>query len=169
MDIVDTLVTRRSIRKYTDKPIDEETIKELVRAGCYAPSAVDKRPWEFLVLKDRKVLENIAQIHPHAKMLLQAPCAILVCGTPEKAHTPDYLPLDLSAATQNILIAAHGRSLGACWLGVYPRRERMLALRELLGIPMDVVPFALIALGHPAEEKHAAERFSEKFLHYNRW
>ena len=169
MDIMEALITRRSIRKFSDRAIDDSHIREMIRAACYAPSAVDKRPWEFVVIRERASLERITHIHPHAKMLLQASCAILLCAVPDRAHTPDYAPIDLSAATENLLLAAHGLGLGGCWLGVYPRPERMAALRELLSIPVGIVPFSLIALGYPAEHKEAPERYSEKLVHQETW
>ena len=169
MDIMEALVTRRSIRKYADRQIDDHQIRELIRVACYAPSAVDKRPWEFIVIQDRKRLEAITKIHPHAQMLLQASAAILLCGVPERAHTPDYVPVDLSAATQNLLLAAHGMGLGGCWLGIYPRKERIAPFRELFAIPADVIPFSLVALGYPAETRSTAERYDEKLVHHERW
>ena len=169
MDIIEALHTRRSIRKFIDRQIEDSVIHATIRAACYAPSAVDKRPWEFVVIKDRQTLQEITLHHPHAKMLREAACAILVCGVMDRAHTPDYLPIDLSAATQNLLLAAHGLGLGACWLGIHPRPERVSALRTVLNIPGEVLPFALVALGYPAEEKHTADRYDEKLVHHERW
>ncbi len=167
MDTLEALFTRRSIRKYTDEPVSEEMLHTLLKAGMYAPSANNRQPWHFVVIRDRSLLEEITTIHPHAQMLKQAPLAIAVCA--DTTRSPRYWALDCSAATQNILLAAHALGLGAVWLAVYPNPTRVPAMSKLLHLPEHVTPVTLIAVGHPAEQKGPVERFRPEAVHYDTW
>ena len=167
MDALEAILTRRSIRKYTKEPIPEEMVNKLLEAAMSAPSAHNQQPWHFVVLKDRDIIDEIPKFHGYAKMLPEAPLAIVVCGDTAKADA--YWVQDCSAATQNILVAARALGLGAVWLGVYPQEERVKALRNLTGVPDEITPFAIISIGYPAEEKPPANRFSATRVHYNNW
>ncbi|MDA3954963.1 MAG: nitroreductase family protein [Bacteroidales bacterium] len=169
MEIIKGILTRRSIRKYTDKQISEEQIETLLKAGMYAPSASNQQPWHFIVIKDREILNKIAEVHPYAKMLTQAPLAILVCGDQNLELSKDYWVVDCSAATQNILLAAHDLGLGAVWLGVHPRIERKADIRKIFELPNHIQPMSLISIGYPDEEKEMPERFKPERIHYNEW
>jgi nitroreductase len=166
---MDILLTRRSIRKYIAKPISEAVVYELVRAGMNAPSAGNAQPWHFVVIRDRQLLDAVPGFHPNAQMIKEAPMAILVCGEERLEKYPGYWVQDCSAATQNILLAAHDRGLGAVWLGIYPREERVEGMRRLLSIPEEVTPLSLIPVGYPAEKKRPADRFIPERLHYDGW
>ena len=163
------LLGRRSIRKYTPDAVSERDMEELLRAAMAAPSAGNEQPWHFVVITERKLLEAIADFHPYAGMARLAPAAILACGDPSLEKYPGYWVQDLSAAVENLLIAAHGKGLGAVWVGVYPTEERVAKMRELLRIPESIIPFALIPFGHPAEEKPPSERFIPERIHRNGW
>jgi len=102
-------------------------------------------------------------------MLREASVAILVCGDLSEEKHGGYWIQDCSAATQNILIAAHAKGLGAVWLGIYPRKERIDGMRKLLGIPEHVVPLSLISIGYPAEQKPPANRYNAFKIHNNHW
>ena len=169
MDTMEALLTRRSVRDYTDKAISEEVLQELVKAGMYAPSAGNEQPWHFVVLDDRRILDEIPKFHAYAQMLKQAPAAILVCGDETLEKYKGFWVQDCSAAVQNILLAAHANGLGAVWLGVYPIEERVTAVRKLLGIPGHVIPFAVISLGYPARDAPRVERFDASRLRRNEW
>ena len=169
MDAIDALLTRRSIRKYTKEPVSDEAIKMLLEAAMAAPSAGDQQPWHFIVIRDRAILDEIPKLHPHAQMVKEAPVAIVVCGDERSVKYKDFWPQDCAAATQNLLLAAHAKNLGAVWCGVYPNEERVGPLRDLLGIPAGVFPFSLIVIGHPDEEKPPAERFDASRVHADRW
>lgn len=169
MEAYEAIVTRRSIRKYTEKPIDEQTVRKLLEAGMQAPSAVNKQPWHFVVIDDRRILDAIPDVHPHAPMLRHAPLAIVVCADPALANGPGYVPQDCSAATENILLAAHALGLGAVWLGVYSNESREAGVRRILGIPADMVPFSIVSIGHPAEQRDKPERYREDRIHRNHW
>jgi len=169
MDAMEAILSRRSIRKYTAEPVPEPQVKELLEAAMCAPSAANQQDWQFVVINERQILDEIPKYHPYSGMLREAPLAILVCGDEQLETNKGYWVQDCSAATQNLLIAAHAIGLGAVWLGIYPREDRVAALRELLGIPEHVIPLALLSIGYPAEQKPRADRFDASRVHYNRW
>jgi len=169
MEIIEGIITRRSIRKYTDKKISDDQINTLLKSGMYAPSANNKQPWHFIVINDRKILSKIVDIHPYAKMLIEAQLAILVCGDELLENGSGYWIVDCSAATQNILLAAHGLGLGAVWLGLHPREERKQAIIELFNLPNNIQPLSLISIGYPNESKELPDRFKPERIHYNKW
>ncbi|MGQ9779350.1 MAG: nitroreductase family protein [Bacillota bacterium] len=167
---MDAVWRRRSIRKYLPDPIPEEVVVDLLRAAMSAPSAGNEQPWQFVVIRDRRLLDEVPRFHAYSQMIREAPLAILVCGEPGKAKfDAAYWVQDCAAATENILVAATAKGLGSVWLGVYPLPERIEGLRRLLGIPEEVVPFALIPIGRPAEEKPPADRYDPQRVHYDRW
>jgi len=169
VEAMKAILSRRSIRRYTSKEIPEELIKDLLKAAMSAPSAGNQQPWQFVVINDRTILDEIPKFHPYAQMLTQAPVAILVCGDLKRETHRGYWIQDCSAATQNILLAAHAKGLGAVWLGIYPREERVKGMRKLLNIPEQVIPFSLISIGYPAEQKPPSNRYDESRIHYNTW
>jgi nitroreductase len=169
MDAYEAITTRRSIRAYTAQPVSEELIRELLAAAMSAPSASNRQPWHFLVITERHQLDAMTAILPYGQMLRQAPLAIVVCGDRERQPMDGYWVQDCSAATENILLAAHAKGLGAVWLGVYPRQERIEPLRRLLGLPDQVPPLAVLSIGYPAEQKEPAGRYDESRIHRDRW
>ena len=169
-DALDTIMSRRSIRAYTDKPVAKETVKKLLEAAMCAPSARHEEPWHFIVISDRAMLDAILKVHPYAQMLKTAQLAILVCGEQKpEAAGESYVPVDCGNATMNLLHAANALGLGAVWVGIYPRKERMDEMRGLLSIPKDAFPFALVPIGYPAEKKGRENRYKEERVHYNKW
>lgn len=169
MDTLAAIHQRRSIRKYTAEPVTDATIELLLRAAMAAPSAGNEQPWHFVVIRDRKTLNAIPSFHPHAGMLMEAPVAILVCGDVTLERHKGMWVQDCAAAVENILLTVADLGLGAVWLGVYPRDERVAGLRKLLGLPKHVIPFALIAIGHPGETKAKDDRFRQDRVHRDRW
>jgi nitroreductase len=169
METLTAIMTRRSIRKYSPEPIQDDLVKKILAAAMNAPSAGNQQPWQFVVVNERKSLDAIAEIHPHGKMLKQAPLAIVVCGDLSVEKHKGYWVQDCSAATQNMLLAAHGLGLGAVWLGVYPREERMKGIGEFLKVPEQVVPFCVVSVGWPAEKVEQVKRYEEKKVHWNGW
>ncbi len=167
--VIDAILKRRSIRKYSPEPVNKSDVELLLTAAMYAPSARNEQPWHFVVIDDRDLLERIRRVHPYASMLSGAALAILVCGDEHLELSKGYWPVDCSAATQNILLAAHALGLGAVWLGVYPRQERQSAIRGIFSLPVHIHPFALISIGHPAEEKGVPDRFKESRIRWNEW
>ncbi len=169
MDVLQAIFTRRSIRRFTEQEVEQEKIENLLRAGMQAPSAHNKQPWHFVLLNDRRLLNEIADFHPYAKMLYQAPLAIAVCGDLELENNDRYLALNGAAATQNILLAAHGQGLGAVWIAVYPREERIKKVKLLLELPLHIIPISLVAIGYPAKTVPPEDRYQPQKVHFNRW
>lgn len=150
---MEAIFNRRSIRKYKDVEIEDEKIEEILKSGMAAPSARGTEPWHFFVIRNRDILKRLSEIHPHGKMVKDAPLAILVCYDLDRNDLSDWFQQDLSASCQNILISCTALGLGAVWLGVYPREDRVSGIQELLGINGEFLPFALIPVGYPDEEK----------------
>jgi len=167
MDALEVLFTRRSIRKYTDEPVTEENLKTILGAGMNAPSANNRQPWHFVVVEDRAKLNAIMEVHPYSRMLAEAPIAIVVCG--DTTISASFWPQDCSAATENILLAARALDLGTVWMGVYPGEERVNDIQALFNLPQHIQPLAIIALGHPAEEKGRVDRYKAERVHKNGW
>ena len=169
METLESILTRRSIRKYSSQPVPDEVVEQLLRAAMAAPSASNEQPWQFVVIRDHSVLNQIPGFHPHSHMLRQAALAILVCDDPLLEVSPGRGHLDCSNATQNMLLAAHSLGLGAVWLGIYPVPERMDGMRELLGIPPHIVPVSLVSIGYPDEKLRREDRFKPERVHNERW
>ncbi len=166
-DLIETIFSRRSIRKYADKPVSEVDIQALLEAAMAAPSASNQKPWHFIVVDEREVLEQLGEAHPYAKMLFEAPLSIAVCG--DASISKHYWPQDCSAATENLLLAATALGLGAVWLGVYPNDDRIESVRRILHLPANVYPLNLISIGYPAETKEPRTQFDRSRVHRGRW
>jgi len=169
MDAIHAILTRRSIRKYSGGTIPGEIITELLNAGMHAPTARNYQPWHFIVVNDRETMDRLAAAHPYAKMLKEASLAILVCGDRTIQNEVGYIMQDCSAATQNIMLAAHALGLGSVWLGMYPREERILSVSKVLEIPDHILPAALISIGYPDEVKETPDRYKEERVHWNKF
>ena len=169
MQLMDAVLKRRSIRQFTDRPIAQDDLNTLLRAAMMAPTARNCQEWEFVVVRNKETFKKMMHVHPYAKMLEQADCAIIVCGNTQREHAPGYWMADCSAATQNILLAATSLGIGSVWLGVYPNEERMKGLAALLGLPDYVKPLNIIALGYPAEKKEEVDRFDPAKIHTEKW
>jgi len=158
MDAMEAILTRRSIRRYTAQAVSDELITELLQAAMSAPSAGNQQDWHFVVVRNRQVLDELGKVHPHAP-LSGAPLAVLVCGNLQLESHQGFWSQDCAAATQNLLLAAHARGLGAVWCGCYPREQRVAALRKVLDLPEHIVPLALVVIGYPAETKGREDRY----------
>ena len=166
-ELIKTIFARRSIRKYTDKPVSEKDTKTLLEAAMAAPSSSNRKPWHFVVVTDRLMLDNLARVHPYAKMLFEAPLCVVVCG--DTTISPRSWVQDCSAAAENLLLAATALGLGAVWLGVHPRESRVGLIRKVLKIPKTIVPLNLIAIGYPAEEKVPRTQYDKLRVHREHW
>ncbi|NLO38455.1 MAG: nitroreductase family protein [Ruminiclostridium sp.] len=169
MELLEGIFTRKSIRRYTGESLSEDQLKLILRAGFAAPSAHNKQPWHFVVVRDKSILEQIAKVHPYAKMLPQAGCGIIVCGDSDKEKKAGFLTEDCSAAIQNMLLAAHGIGLGAVWCGLYPVPALTKAVTELLDFPENILPIGLVVTGHKNEERKAVDLYDEQKVHYDKW
>jgi nitroreductase len=165
-DALAIINTRRSTRKFTPDPVAEEDIRDLLEAAMNAPSAVNEQAWQFVVLSGT-VLGEYLKINSNTPK--GAPVAILVCQDLAAEKAKSYSVQDCAAATQNILLAAHAKELGAVWTTVFPPNAD--AVRVLLGIPKTVVPFACIPVGRPAQSsaKAPGSRFDANNVHVQGW
>lgn len=172
--VLDNIAERKSVRSYTSEPVPDEMIEQLLRAAMAAPTAMNRQPWEFVVLKDREALDNLAGKLRHAKMLSQAPLAIVVCaetmitladGTQVENNFWEH---DASAATQNILLAAEAMGLGAVWTAASDG-ERSAIVKETLGIPGTIKPLCVIPIGFPAGDEQPKDKWKPEKIHYNKW
>ncbi len=160
---------RKSIRKYKTEPVPEHKVKSLFIAAMSAPSAGNERPWHFILVREKELLEKLSGTSPYAKPVGGAPGCIVVCGDLSLEVHKGFWVQDCSAATQNILIAAEENQLGAVWIGVYPLEERIRHIREIFGLPKTIIPFALVPFGFPDENREAQKRFDESRIHYDQW
>ncbi|WP_432738705.1 nitroreductase family protein [Maridesulfovibrio sp. FT414] len=169
MDLFEAIYSRRSIRKYEDKPVSEELVKELLGAAMMAPSAGNAQPWQFIVVDDREKLDAVPAINQYAAMVKSAPLGILVCGDLSLEKYPGYWVQDCSAAIQNLLLAIHAKGLGAVWTGIHPIEERVAGFKKLFNLPESVMPLGFIVLGWPAQESKKKDRYNEERVHRNSW
>lgn len=147
---MNSIFTRRSVRAYEEKPVEPAKIEQLLRAAMQAPSAANQQPWKFITVQDRALLDKLSDVSEYAKMLREAPLAIIVIGDMTKCIFPIMWEQDLSAATQNILLEAVEQELGAVWLGVAPLEDRMNFISKLFDLPETDKPFCIIPIGYPA-------------------
>lgn len=165
--VLETILNRKSVRKYTDRPVEKEKLETLVRAGMAAPSSRDRRPWEFIIVTDRKTLDTMAEGLPFARMLKETNQAIVVCGDTIKSDNAWFL--DCSAAAQNILLAAESMELGAVWTAVYPYPDRIRIVREELRLPDHIMPLNVIPVGYPLGKESPKNKYNPRQIHYDTW
>ena len=165
---INNIMTRTSIRQYTNEPVSKADIETMLRAGMAAPTAVNKQPWHFVVVTDKAKLKALSG--GRGRMLEQCAVAIVVCGDMEKAmpgKAKEYWIQDCSAATENILLAANALGLGAVWTGVYPMEDRMGAVSKAMKLPETIVPLCTIVIGHPAEQPKPKDKWKPENVSYN--
>ena len=160
---IENILTRRSIRSYTDQDVEPEKIEAILEAGMAAPSGKNGQPWDFIVLTRREILDEMAERLPYAKMLREARVAIAVCA--DRTKSP-YWYVDCSAAAENILLAAHPLGLGAVWTATYPYRDRMDVVKELCGLPGSYDSLCVIPVGYPAREARPKDNFDAGKIHH---
>lgn len=169
--VLENIHARKSVRQFTDEPVSQEHIETMLKAAMAAPTAVNYQPWRFVVITERARLDAMAEVLPYAKMLKQAPLAIVVCGetTWFEGRENTYWQQDCSAATQNILLAAEALGLGAVWTGVYPNMDLARPLAEFLGLPGTVQPLCCIPIGHHDGTTQPRDKWKPENIHYERW
>ena len=169
MDVIETIMTRRSIRSFTGDPISDEQLDTLLKVAFQAPSASNHQPWHFVVVRDSQLLSSLAAAHRYAKMLRKAACGIVVCGDKTEQEMLGFLVEDCSAAIENILLAAHGMGLGAVWCGLYPSVHLSKPVVSLLKLPETIVPIGLVGIGRKAEEQPFEDRYHPERIHHETW
>lgn len=170
-DAISVIHNRKSVRNFNGESITQNEIDILLKAAMAAPSAVNCQPWEFIVVTDRKILDKLGDVLPYAKMIYKAGAAIIVCGSPEKAHKNfvEYAIIDSTLASQNILLAAEAIGLGAIWTAAYPYPDRMKSVKTILNIPAHIIPLNVIPIGHSTGEDKPKEKFNPEKIHQERW
>lgn len=169
-EILEHIMARRSIRKYTEEPVSREQLEMLLRAAMAAPSASNLRPWEFVVVTDPERLARLRRVSPFAAY--NAPAAIIVCGNMRRVYPPPatgFWIQDCSAATQNILLAATGLGLGSVWIGIHPVPTHVALVRRVINPPRHVVPLSMVYVGHPARPKAPRTQYDEARVHWEEY
>lgn len=165
---INNIMTRTSIRQYTDETVSKADIETMLRAGMAAPTAVNRQPWHFVAVTDKAKLAELAG--RRGGMIKQAGVAIVVCGNMDKAMQGPgqaFWVQDCSAATENILLAANAIGLGAVWTGCYPMDDRVAEVSKTLKLPEAIVPLCVIAIGHPAEQPAPKDKWKPENVSYN--
>ncbi len=167
---LDVIMTRSSVRSYTSKTVEKEKVEQMLKAAMAAPSGNNKQPWSFVVVDQRNLLDELGAMKSAARMLAKAPLAIVVCGDMNKAataSTPEYWIQDCSAATENLLLAAHALGLGAVWVGAYPSNQYVGYVQQTLSMPEHLVPLAIISIGYPDSDPKVKNKWKPENVHYN--
>ena len=172
LSVLDNIHARTSIRSYQPKEVEDEKIEQLLRAAMAAPTATNRQPWAFIVIRDKETMNELGSTLPYAKMVKDAPLAIAVCGDLTKAISGagiEYWVQDASAASENLLLATQALGLGAVWTGVYPIDERVKEVQKILQLPEQIVPLNVIPIGYPAETPLPKDKWKPENVHYDRW
>lgn len=169
MDTIQALLTRRSIRKYKNQPVEQDKIEIILKSAMYAPSAMNLQAWHFIVIDDKNILTDTIKSIPHAELLKQTPNAILVCGDKTIETNESWMIQNCSAAIQNVLMAAHGLGIASCWIAIHGIDNVLKNVSRQFNLPENVIPVALISLGYPDETVFAEDRFKQDKIHYNKW
>ena len=170
MNTIKALMSRRSIRKFKNAPVNDNQIKVLLECALQAPSAGDGRPWHFVVIRDRQKLNAIAdKIDGGNVMFKEAQVAILIIADPSKEGFPGFYPQDCSCAAQNLQLAAHDLGLGTVWIALWSVKPRLDELKKIIKIPENLKPFAIFPIGVPAEDLGEDYRYNENMIHYDEW
>ena len=169
MESLEALKTRRSIRKYQTKKVSDELINEIIKCAMYSPSAFDFQPWHFIIADKKEIFEDILKAATHAEMIKEASHAIIICGDRKLEENIGLMIQDISAATENLLLAAHSSGLGAVWVGIYPFEEIVNGIKELFKLPENIIPVSMAVIGYPAESPAPPERYKKEKIHYNKW
>ena len=163
------IFNRRSVRQYSNRPIEAEKMDKIIRAAMQAPSAGNQQPWEFIVVQERKLLEQLSLLSLYAGPIKGAAAAIVLLGNEEHMRFPENWQMDLSAAAENILLEAVHLELGAVWLGVAPIKDRVEYVAKFFDLPKNIWPFGVIAMGYPETENKFVDRYDKSKVHFNRF
>ncbi len=169
---VEIIQTRASVRQFTMQKPTEEQIDTLLRCAFSAPTAMNKQPWHFMVIDEPALLQKIGESFPYSRVANNCQVCFVPCGDMTLAlegNSKDFWIQDVSAATENLLLAAHAMGLGAVWTGLYPDVERVGLLRELLGLPDHIVPLCIVPVGYPAEQPAVKDKYKAERIHRNEW
>lgn len=169
---IDDIMTRTSVRAYSDKEVEQEKIDTLLRAAMAAPTAGNKQPWRFVVITDKAILDTISTNFKTMTMARNASLAVIMCGDTTATFDGDgrdYWIQDVSAASENLLLAAHAMGLGAVWCGIYPQMARVEQFSLILDLPDNIIPMACICIGYPEGNTTPKDKWHPEYIHYNSW
>ena len=163
---MNAIFTRTSVRSYEERPVEPEKIEKILKAAMVAPSAMNQQPWEFYVVTNKDALQKLSEVSPYATMTAMAPVAIVVCGRKDGLTVPELVEVDLSLATENILLEIEEQGLGGVMLGIAPFIERMEKAAEALSLPKNLSVFTVIPFGYPTKKNPQQNRYDEARVHY---
>ena len=169
---IKNIMTRVSVREFTGEKISEAQIDTLLRAAMAAPSAINKQPWAFIVVTDEEKIAALGEALPYSRCSNHPAVAIIPCGDLSKAipgEMANFWINDVSAATENLLLAAHAMGLGAVWTGLHPDMNRAKMVQEMLGLPEHIIPLCVVPVGVPAEQPDVKDKYKPENIHYNGW
>ena len=170
-DTFSVIHARKSVRNFTGAPVNKADLEKILKAGMAAPTAVNMQPWSFVVITERKILDDLAAGLPYAKMLTKAGAAIIVCTESDKAYekSKDMAIIDASLAGENILLAIEALDLGGVWTAAYPYPDRVKHVKTVLKIPEEVIPLNVIAIGIPAGQDKPKDKYKKENVHWEQW
>jgi len=170
-DTFSVIHSRKSVKSFTGAPVSAENLDKILRAGMAAPTAVNKQPWSFVVVSERKTLDALSAGLPNARGIEKAGAAIIVCGEPEKANlqSKDFAVIDASLASENILLATEALGLGGHWTASFPYEDKMKHVRAVLGIPANIIPLNVILIGVPTGEDKPKDKYQKDKIHWGKW
>lgn len=170
-DTFSVIHARKSVRNFTGEPVSKTDLDKIIKAGMAAPTAVNMQPWSFIAITERKILDDLSDGLPYAKMLTKAGAAIIVCTEPDKSHgkSKDMAIIDASLAGENILLAIEALGLGGVWTAAFPYADRMKHVRMVLKIPEEVIPLNVIAIGVSAGQDKPKDKYKKDKIHWERW
>lgn len=169
---IQNIMTRVSVREFTGEKISEAQLDTLLRAAMAAPSAINKQPWAFIVVTDESLISQLGEALPYSRCSNHPAVAIVPCGDLSKAipgEMANFWINDVSAATENLLLAAHSMGLGAVWTGLHPDMNRAKMVQEMLGLPEHIIPLCVVPIGVPAEQPEVKDKFKPENIHFNKW
>ncbi|MEM2960917.1 MAG: nitroreductase family protein [Candidatus Bathyarchaeia archaeon] len=165
MDVFEAVMGRRSIRRYLDKPVEEEKILKCLHAAIWAPSAHNSQHWNFIVVRDAETRRRLAEIHRWGKFMVESPVVVAVLGDPSKSS---FWREDSGAAVENMLLAAYAQGLGTCWMGVAdtPFEE---PIKRILSVPEKLRVLCTVSLGYPAEKPIRGRDALSSKIHWEKY
>ena len=166
MNVKEAVLKRRSIREFNDQPITDELIRELLESAMAAPSACNKQPWEFYVVKSKSLQEQLHHVSRYSNM--NSSLIIIIAGNDRRslAHrVNDFWIQDCSAAIENMLLSATSLGIASCWCGLFPLTTPVKKVKAILGLEDHIIPMALIHLGYSDAVAAPRTQYDEKRIH----
>lgn len=180
--VMQNILSRKSVRSYTGDTIPAVVMENILKAAMSAPTGMDVRPWSFVVLTDKSQYETIFAGNFNMKKFMESGAVVVICADTTVTRPPRDNPDgpavtvddpiwrdDMGACTENLLLAVEAYGLGACWTACYPFPDTMKPVKEALGLPASVVPYAIVPIGYPSTENTPKDKWDPARVHYDRW